>query len=159
MLVDGQSGSGKTTLARELARELGAKLVHLDAIYPGWGGLEVGSAMVRTNILDPENPGWRRWDWNTRGPAEWHKLKPRKALVVEGSGALSKANRELATFAVWIELDQAERKRRALARDGPGYLDRWDRWAAQEHAFYARERPDLLADVILDNRSGRLITP
>ena len=132
--------------------------MHLDAVYPGWGGLEVGSAMVRTNMLDHEKPGWRRWDWGKRQPAEWHKIKPHKALVIEGSGALSKANRELATFAIWIELEQAERKRRALARDRD-YAEHWDRWAAQEHAFYARERPDLLADVILDNRSGRLITP
>ncbi len=46
VLIDGRSGAGKTTLARDLAPMLGAQLVSLDDIYPGWAGLEAGSAAV-----------------------------------------------------------------------------------------------------------------
>jgi len=155
VLIDGHSGAGKTTLATELAHTLKAQHVSLDAFYPGWGGLEVGSAMVR-GVLDPANPGYRRWDWKRSQAAEFHKINGQKDVVIEGSGALSRANRDLATFALWIRLDQVERKRRAIARDGATYHEHWDRWAAQEQAFFARERPDTLADALMDGRTGQL---
>ena len=156
VLVDGGSGAGKTTLATELAALLDAQLVSLDQLYPGWGGLEVGSAMVRGSVLSPDTPGYRRWDWTAHASAEWHPVDPVRDLIVEGSGSLAAANRALATYGVWVHLDYLERKRRAIRRDGDTYLDHWDRWEAQEHAFYLRERPDLLADVIVDNVTGDL---
>lgn len=156
VLIDGHSGSGKTTLASELSYALKAQHVGLDAFYPGWGGLEVGSAMVR-GVLDAENPGFRRWDWKRNEPAEFHKVNPKRDVVIEGSGCMSRANREMATFGVWIRLDQAERKRRALARDGQLIHQHWDRWSGQEQAFFARERPDTLADAIMDGRTGELL--
>lgn len=156
VLIDGGSGAGKSTLADELGMALGAQVVSLDRMYPGWGGLEVGSAMVRTSVLDPDKPGYRRWDWKKHEPAEWHRVHAKKHLVIEGSGALCAANRALATYGVWVHLDYAERKRRAIKRDGAAYLEHWDRWEQQEHAFYVRERPDLLADAILDNVTGEL---
>jgi uridine kinase len=156
VIIDGHSGAGKTTLASELAYALKAQHVALDAFYPGWGGLEVGSAMVK-GVLAAENPGYRRWDWKRNQPAEFHKVNAKRDIVVEGSGCLSRANRDLATFAVWIRLDQTERKRRAVGRDGPRFLEHWDRWAAQEQAFFARERPDVLADAIVDGRTGQVL--
>jgi hypothetical protein len=148
VLIDGRSGSGKTELATDLAGKLGAQLVRLEDVYPGWGGLESGSARVRTDILLGHR--WQRWDWTTDGPAEWHTLDPVHPLVVEGSGALSHANRRLATFGIWVELDEPTRRARALARDGAMYEPHWDAWAAQEQRFFDRERPDLLADLVVD---------
>lgn len=153
VLIDGHSGAGKTTLATELAYGLKAQHVALDAFYPGWGGLEVGSAMVR-NVLDPAISEYRRWDWKRNQVAERHKVNSKRDVVIEGSGCMSRANRDLATFGLWIRLDEATRKRRALERDGATNHQNWDRWAAQEQAFFARERPDLLADAIMDGRSG-----
>jgi uridine kinase len=155
VLIDGHSGSGKTTLATQLAEALDAQHVPLDLFYPGWGGLEVGSAMVK-GVLDAATPGYTRWDWERMAAAERVELDPVRHIVVEGSGAMSRANRALATFGIWIRLDQAERKRRALARDGDGYLDHWDRWAAQEQHFFLRERPDALADALMDGRTGQV---
>ena len=148
VLVDGGSGSGKSTLARRLAPLIDAQLVRLDDIYPGWDGLEAASAHVSEHVLAKHH--WRRWDWVADQPAEWHDLDPDRPLVVEGSGALSRANLEKATFGIWISLDAEERRRRALERDSDAYAPHWDRWAAQEAAFFDRERPDLLADVVID---------
>ena len=147
ILIDGRSGSGKTELATELAPRLAAELVRLDDMYPGWEGLEAASESVRTDILDANR--WRRWDWSSGRPAEWHELDPARALVVEGSGALSRANRQLATLGVWVSLDETTRKARAMARDGAMYEPHWADWAAQEQRFIDRERPDSLADVIV----------
>jgi uridine kinase len=147
ILIDGGSGSGKTDLAAVLAPALGAELVRLDDVYPGWDGLEAASLMV-SGIIDGNR--WRRWDWAAGEPAEWHDLDPRRPLVIEGCGSLSRANRALATFGIWVELDEPTRKARALARDGDAYSPHWDRWAAQERTFFERERPDRLADTVLE---------
>ena len=76
VLIDGGSGSGKTTLAAALAPALAAQLVRLDEFYPGWDGLESGSAAVSDDVLAPGSPGWRRWDWTTETTAEWHEIDP-----------------------------------------------------------------------------------
>jgi uridine kinase len=146
ILIDGGSGSGKTELAAILAPALGAELVRLDDIYPGWDGLEAASRMIPGIIGEHR---WRRWDWAADEPAEWHGLDPERTLIIEGCGSLSRANRALATFGIWVELDEPTRKTRALARDGDAYAPHWDRWAAQERAFFERERPDRQADDIL----------
>jgi len=149
VLIDGRSGSGKTVLGASLAARLDAQLVSLDELYPGWEGLQAGSDAVHDTVLRERAPGWPRWDWAAARPAEWHPLDPDRALVVEGCGALSRANRARATFGIWIELDAAERRRRASARDH-GRFDRyWELWAAQEDAVFTREHPQQLADLVI----------
>lgn len=156
VLIDGGSGAGKSTLARELASALHAQLVRLEDIYPGWEGLEAGSAAVRRDLLTGDAPGWQSWDWVRAAPSGWHPVDSALPLVIEGSGSLSRDNRQLATFGIWLELDERTRKSRALARDGDTYAPHWDRWAAQEALFAARERPHELADVIVDVASGEV---
>jgi len=150
VLIDGRSGAGKTVLAGALAPRLDAQLVSLDELYPGWEGLDAGSDAVHETVLRARDPGWTRWDWAAGRPAEWHPLDPDRAIVIEGCGALSRANRALATFGIWIERDAAERRRRSHERDH-GRFDRyWQPWAEQEDAFIARERPAALADLRID---------
>ena len=152
ILIDGRSGSGKTELATALvAGWTGAQLVRLDDLYPGWDGLDAASAMVSTTLL--RDLRWQRWDWATDRPAEWHTLDRDRPIVVEGCGALTAASRRLATLSLWVELDTPTRKRRALARDGDVYTAEWDRWAAQEERFLAREHPRALADAIVDGHT------
>jgi predicted kinase len=148
LLVDGRSGSGKTELARAIVAESGTQLLRLDDLYPGWGGLAAGSAAVHESVLRLGR--WRRWDWAASAPAEWHDVDLGRDLVIEGCGALSRANRALATSAVWVELDEPTRRRRALARDGEMFAPHWDEWAAQEDTFIASEGPRSLADEIVD---------
>ena len=150
VLLDGRSGAGKSVLAATLAPALGAQLLSLDEVYPGWDGLAAGSQAVHETVLRGVDPGWVRWDWASASAAEWHPLDPDRPLVVEGCGALSRANRALATFGIWLELDAAERHRRFSERDAGRFDDHWDGWAAQEDAFIAREHPADLADVVID---------
>lgn len=121
------------------------QLVRLDDLYPGWDGLDAGSAAVPALI---GTLTWRAWDWAADAPGELHHLDPGRPLLIEGVGALSRASRPLATRAIWVELDDATRKSRALARD-PWYEPYWHRWAEQEVRFIAREQPQLLADEIV----------
>ena len=150
MLLDGRSGSGKSVLAASLAPALDAQLLSLDELYPGWRGLEAGSTAVHETVLRAIDPGWVRWDWASESAEGWHPLDPHRPLVVEGCGALSRANRARATFGIWLELDAAERRRRFSERDAGRFDDHWDEWAAQEDAFIAREHPRELADLVID---------
>jgi uridine kinase len=158
VLVDGGSGSGKTTLATALVAAFpgAVALIRLDDVYPGWDGLEAASQQLHDELLLPLSRGetgrWQRWDWAADAPAEWHHVAPALPLIVEGCGILSRANRALASYGIWVELDAASRKRRALARDGDAYRPHWDRWAAQEQRFAEREHPVDLADLVVDGR-------
>lgn len=151
VLIDGRSGAGKSELAdRLVAAWPEAQLVRLDALTPGWDGLEAASAHVAA-MLDGRPPRWREWDWAADAPGPWHELSRARPLVVEGAGSLSAANRARASLGVWVELeDDEERRRRALARDGEVYAPHWERWAAQEAAFIARERPMRRAELIVE---------
>ena len=160
LLIDGRSGSGKSTLGAAVVRRwvLGApaQLVRLDDIYPGWDGLEAAGRHLVEHVLWPRSVGreasWQRWDWASEQPAEWHDVDPARPLVVEGCGTLGAEARSLAALGVWVELDDAARKGRALRRDGELFAPHWERWAAQELAFAEWEAPRELADLEVDGR-------
>lgn len=159
VLIDGRSGSGKTVLGQSLAPRLDAQLISLDELYPGWGGLEAGSDAVHETVLRAWDPGWTRWDWARARASEWHPVDPERAIIIEGCGALSRPNRALATFGIWIELDPVERRRRSSARDQGRFDAFWESWAAQEDAFLAREHPRSLADLVIDQAADGSVTP
>ncbi|GGL72344.1 adenylate kinase [Curtobacterium citreum] len=148
VLVDGRSGTGKTTLGDALGDRLGARVVHLDDVYPGWDGLRAAADAVVTDVLGARS-GYRRWDWTTSTTAGWESIDPDVPLVVEGCGALSRASAPLASFRVWLEADDTVRRDRAIGRDGEVFAREWDRWAAQESSFIAAEDPAALADVVV----------
>ncbi|MBX9473035.1 ATP-binding protein [Microcella sp.] len=153
-LIDGRSGSGKTTYATELARSTGAQLLSLDDVYPGWDGLEAGEAHVLRHVLRALATGqparWRSWNWADARPGSWHDLDPMCPLVVEGCGAISPAARALADHAVYLELPDDERRRRAIARDGEQFARNWQRWARQEEWHARLHDPRGTADEVID---------
>ena len=149
VLVDGRSGSGKTELARAIvALHPSFQLVRLDDLYPGWDGLGAGSAAVPELL---RTGSWRSWDWSAGGPGERREVDPSRDILVEGVGVLTRQSRALADLAVWVELDAASRRERALARD-EYFAPHWDAWARQEDGLLAREHPLQLADVVVDGR-------
>lgn len=159
VLIDGRSGSGKSTLALDLRDEwTGSAVVRLDDIYPGWDGLLWAADHVRRSLLAPRAAGrtgrWRQWDWATAAPSGWHTIEPGQRLIVEGIGALTPATQALADLGIWVDADDAERKRRALERDGDTYRPHWDRWAAQEDEFITRFQPRECADLIAVPTAG-----
>lgn len=146
VLIDGGSGAGKTSLAEALAVELGATLVSLDSVYPGWHGLAAAQALVPDIIAGRGHP---TWDWERGEVNGWAQTPAEGALVVEGCGALTVENAALATATVWCQLDPGTRRHRALARDGEGFRPWWETWAAQERAHWNAHRPWSLAQLVL----------
>jgi uridine kinase len=168
VLIDGPSGAGKSSLADELVASWpGAgtpRLVRMDELYPGWDGLDAGSAALGADLLGPLRRGgsghYRRWDWARDRPAEPVAVDADQPVVVEGCGTLAAANLPYADVTVWLDADDALRKRRALDRDGEVFAREWDRWQAQFERYVERERPREAAMLRLDVTSrplGRLV--
>jgi len=149
VLIDGRSGAGKTSLARRLVERWPQRgpvqLVSLDALYPGWDGLEDGVEYARERILAPHARGrigvWQAWDWETGERAESHAVDPSLPLVIEGSGILTAGTEPLGDLRVWVDAPAAARRERALSRDGDTYRPHWDRWAVQEEQHLRRDEP------------------
>ena len=155
--LDGHSGAGKTRLAGRLARALGrVPVVHLDVFYPGWDGLTAGVELAVGWVARPLVAGrpahWRRYDWTADRFAEWHETTCAPIVLLEGCGAGSAALRPFASTVVWVDTSEQLRNERLRARiDWPGYAPHRGRWAAQEEALFAVERPWEHADVIIEN--------
>ena len=164
--VDGPAGSGKTTLAealRRAARDLlpgrgTVQVVHMDNLYAGWSGLDVGMATVAASVVEPLRAGrpgrYRRFDWYAMAFAEERVVDPVDVLILEGVGSAAAAYDDAITCLVWVEAPPAVRLERGLARDGEPLRDHWEAWQAQEDAMFARERTRERADVTLDGVSG-----
>lgn len=158
VLIDGPSGAGKSSLADLLIAEWpfdGApRLVRMDDLYPGWGGLDAASDALGRELLAPLRVAghgrWRRWDWAEDRPAEWHAVHGIQPLVVEGCGTLAGANAANADLRLWLDAEDTLRKRRALARDGLAFEAHWDQWQHDFERYLEREHPRDNADLVLD---------
>jgi hypothetical protein len=71
-------------------------------------------------------------------------------VLLEGAGAGAGAAAPWLSGVVWVDADPPVRRSRALARAGDLYAPHWQRWAAQEEAYAARELLPARADLVLD---------
>lgn len=150
--IDGRSGAGKTALALDLADEIGAPILHLERLYPGWGGLAATPPKVRgllASLAVGERGTARQWDWSLDQPGSWLSVRPTSDLIIEGVGAGARVLRPFLSQLIWLEAPPQERRRRAIARDGDTYEPWWDRWAAQENAYLDADRTPEAADLVI----------
>jgi energy-coupling factor transporter ATP-binding protein EcfA2 len=170
--VDGPSGSGKSTLAAALDRAFRDRLrppgtaadpshvrvLHMDQMYDGWGGLAAGMRTVAVSVVGPLSLGepgrYRRFDWHATAFAEERVVAPCDVLVIEGVGAWSSAVRGAVTCLVWTDTPSDVRLERSVARDGEALRERLLAWRAQEEAMFAREQTRAHADVVIDGQTG-----
>lgn len=158
LCLDGPAGAGKTTLAQAVAQAHGAaRVVHLDDLYDGWGGLlRIGDQLDTLLLpLAQDRPGsYRRYRWARGCYGETVTVPTSPLLIVEGVGAGSRAHAALATVTAWVTAPADLRRDRAVARSGPVLVEHWDDWARDEQESFARsgvvERADLVVDGAAD---------
>ena len=158
ILIDGKAGSGKSTFAEKLQQQLfrdgesAPRVIHMDNIFEGWEGLSLGSDYLVRFILNPlarkETASWQDWSWVKNERSSWREFSGGTPLIVEGCGALTERSKEHAYLSLWLEASEQTRRERWLTRER--HLDKFDFWAAQELDFYAREKSQSLADLVID---------
>jgi uridine kinase len=154
--VDGRSGAGKTWLADQLTAALGAPVIHMDDLYPGWDGLARAAGVLTEWVIEPlakqEPARWRRFDWDSMSYAEWHTTEPANVVVLEGCGSIRSALAGVYAARIWVEAPAAARRQRLRARpDWDAYEPHARRWAELEEQLYATEHTRQHCDVIVEN--------
>lgn len=152
--IDGRSGAGKSTVSAALAAALDAPIVDLEYLYPGWDGLEAGVDVLVSAVLEPLVAGREaipvpRWDYAAHAWGDPLPLTAPEVLIVEGVGSGDRRATPFVSVLVWVELDEATRYARAIARDADVYRPHWERWASQERVLLDRERTPERADVVI----------
>ena len=157
VLIDGKAGSGKSTFAESLQQQLfrdgesAPRVIHMDNIFEGWDGLALGSDYMVRFILQPlarrETASWQDWSWVKNQRTSWREFSGGTPLIVEGCGSLTERSKEHADISIWLEASEETRRERWIQRER--HLEKFDFWAAQELDFYAREKSQSLADLVI----------
>ena len=151
VLVDGPGGAGKSTFARSLSKALGAPVVSMDDLIPGWDGLKEGVPRLMEWIITPLTSGgrarYRPYDWETLEYGAWIDVGRPDTLVVEGVSSASREPSKYASFVIWVDAPRAVRLARGIARDGERSQGLWERWMAEERALFTREDTERQADI------------
>jgi hypothetical protein len=159
LAIDGRSGAGKSTLAGALAEELAAPCISLEQLYGDWSGLRGGIERLVHSVLMPFAEGRTadvaHYDWLQRRWLSPEPLPPPPILIVEGVGAGALAGARYLSLIAWVELGEAQRRARAMAREGSVYTGHWEMWSEQEEAYLRSDRPIERADVIIDGSQIR----
>jgi uridine kinase len=157
ILIDGRAGSGKSTFAEALQQQLfrdgesAPRVIHMDNIFEGWDGLALGSDYMVRFILQPlarrETASWQDWSWVKNQRSSWREFSGGTPLIVEGCGSLTERSKEHADISIWLEANEETRRERWIQRER--HLEKFDFWAAQELDFYAREKSQSLANLVI----------
>jgi uridine kinase len=157
ILIDGRAGSGKSTFAESLQQQLfrdgdsAPRVIHMDNIFEGWDGLALGSDYMVRFILQPlarqETASWQDWSWVKNQRSSWREFSGGTPLIIEGCGSLTERSKEHADISIWLEASEETRRERWIQRER--HLEKFDFWAAQELDFYAREKSQSLADLVI----------
>ncbi|MCL3818160.1 4-amino-4-deoxy-L-arabinose transferase [Aeromicrobium wangtongii] len=150
--VDGPSGAGKTSFVAGLAEAAGARVLHLEDVYPGWDGLAAAPPLIAGVLETVAADGIGtvpRWDWEHHRPGRLLRVLPTRLLILDGVGSGAAIIRPYLSLLIWVDAPTAVRKERALARDGGTYAPFWDMWAAQEAEHFTQEATRQHADVVV----------
>ena len=136
-----------------MAKRLDATVVHLDDVYPGWGGLVDGRNRVIEEVIRPLRNGNSgsvvMWDWEHNAPGERLIVAPTPFVIVEGSGVSTPESRGLADTVIWVEASSVIRAARIEERDGPAQRELFAAWERDVMTHIDENGPITTATVVV----------
>lgn len=168
--IDGRSGTGKSTVGAQLGDQLGALIIKGDDFYSGgsnemWDALSPELRVARgidwrrqKELLDAlRHTGravWQPYDWEADDgrivpDAGW--LEATDLIVLEGAYSCRSELAAALDLRVLVHLEDGERRRRLVERDGAAYQQDWlARWtSAEDHYFGSIMAPEAFDLVLL----------
>ena len=153
--IDGLGGAGKSAVAISIKENISnTKIVEMDDFYvPEF--TRVDWDRVYEQVIAPlknnSEGSYQRFDWDTKKLAEWHEVKPKGVVIIEGVYALHGNIRGAYDYKVWVEAPYDVRLRRGLKRDGEDARDQWvNEWMPKEEEYKESQKPRESADLIID---------
>jgi uridine kinase len=123
--------------------------------HPAVPGANYDRRRLIAEVLEPlraRRAGrYRRYDWEADRLAEWHDVPAGAVAVLEGVYSTSAPLRGYFDYTIWIECPYDVRLRRGVERDGEDRRALWvEEWMPAEDRYVEAEKPDALADLVLD---------
>lgn len=167
--LDGRSGTGKSTITVALAELVGGVAVSADDFWAGgedalWHARTPAQRVadgidwrrLRREVLEPlrdnQPARYRPFDFQAGcglGAPVYVPSTP--VIVVDGAYCARPELRDLIDLTVLVVLDDAERRRRLLAREGDAFMTAWHRlWDPAEQLYFTEICPPQRFDVVLD---------
>ena len=160
--IDGGAASGKTTLADMLSERYGAPVIRMDDFFlrpeqrTPERFAEAGGNFDRERFLreiiphikNNETFSYRIFDCSSMSLGEYRKIPESPLLIIEGSYSHHPAFSDMFDLRVFLSVDEEERKKRILARNGGRSEMFFSRWIPLENqyfrAFSIREKADIV---------------
>jgi uridine kinase len=163
--IDGPGGSGKSTLARQLARDLGAEIISMDAfLLPATNyrlsaiaknyDLDRFNQEVVYSILAGEPITYEVADIHS-GSSTRVTVPADKPVIVDGIYSFEVRFREAYDFSIYVHADRETLLYRGMS-DNQGAGSWLDKWLIGEETYLDAQSPMSAATLILD---GALPTP
>lgn len=158
--IDGYGGSGKSSLAEQLAKELGAEVIHLDD-FASWENPLNWWPLVIEKVFKPIQKGTKslsypraKW-WPDHNPETVTNQPATPIMILDG---VSSSRHEFApylTYKVWVDVPLEICFKRGVERDisqgSPEEIkNKWRAWQDAEKTYVARDNPIINADLIVD---------
>jgi uridine kinase len=164
MAIDGPGGSGKSTLAKQLAEDLGAEIISMDAFLLPETNYRL-SAIAKNydldrfgfEVIDPlvlgEPIKYQVANLET-GAMKTVKVPAGKPVIIDGIYSFEVRCREAYDFSIFVHANRETLLHRGMNQGGSGS---WlDKWLVGEETYLEAQSPMSAATLILD---GSLPTP
>ena len=165
LAIDGMAAAGKTTAAARLAERWGAPVIHMDDFYlplalrtperlsePGGNvHYERFAAEVLPRLAAGGAFSYRRFSCAVMDLDGDVPIPAAPVVIVEGAYAMHPRFGVYADLTAFFSIDEAEQKRRILARNGP---EKWEdfrtRWIPMENSYHRACSTAERADIIIE---------
>ena len=159
--IDGPGGGGKSTLAAQLASDLGASVISMDAFLLPENKYRVSAIAknydldrfyeeVTESLLDERDINYRVMDLATGTLGSQRVNIPAGSpVIIEGVYSMELSFRDSYSFTIFVDAPKEHLMTRAFSLEA-GSKSWLDKWLEGEETYFVAQHPKLAATLVLD---------